>query len=118
MSNDNNIKTAGPWGVRYAYLYLTFLILAPLTGVAYAAYAGWINPSVSVSLNAELGWIMEYAIAALVALFILWTFAQVVRVTGFGFIKKTTRFATDLMDGYSKEDFDELTGDGGEESDE
>jgi len=70
----------------YSYAYLSALFAVIVVGLAASIYAGLVTPDVEVTATLSIGWILEYTVAGLVALFFLWTFAQVANIVGMGFI--------------------------------
>ena len=95
-----NMKDRGPLGVAYAYVYLTALIFGLIGVTVYAAQVGFIQTNITLTFNANLGWILEYFVAALVGVFSLWTFIQIVRVTGAKFISGLTDRIASIADSY------------------
>jgi len=90
----------GAWGLTYAYLYITVLIAVLIGGAWYATRIGLINLEVTVTVNPNLGWVAEILTGGLVVLFLVWTFAQMVRVTGGGFITSVIETVASIADSY------------------
>jgi len=93
-------RDTGPLGIAYAYVYLTVLIVALLAGTYHAAHVGLIATDVTVTVHASLGWVVEWLLAGLVVLFLLWTFAQVVRATGGRFVSGVVNRVASIADSY------------------
>jgi hypothetical protein len=70
----------------YSYVYLTALFAAIVAALAASVYFGFVTPDVEVNATLSIGWILEYTVAGIVALFFLWTFAQVANIVGMNFI--------------------------------
>lgn len=94
------LKPRGENAVRYAYAYLTLLILLPLVGLAVGVYLDLIALNVTVSVEAALGQAVEWLTLGLVVAFLLWTFVQIVRVTGIGFISSLIGAVARAADNY------------------
>jgi hypothetical protein len=99
------LEQRSKWELIYSYGYLSVLLLAIL-GALYAVYrfvvSGVIETNISVSINANLGWVAEYAILGLVILFLIWTMIQILRVTGVSFWNKLFDSVANIADSYEK----------------
>jgi hypothetical protein len=93
------------WELVYSYGYLSALLLVVI-GALYAVYrflvSGVIETNIAVSINANLGWVAEYAILGLVILFLVWTSIQILRVTGVSFWNKLFDSIASIADSYEK----------------
>ena len=96
----------GKWADYYSYAYLTALAAAVLGGV-YMIYrlvrAGVIETDVSLSVNADLGWVVEYFIGAILLVVIVWTVLQVINAAGVGFWNSVKDIIAEAADGYEKD---------------
>lgn len=96
----------GKWADLYSYAYLTALAAAVLGGV-YMIYrlvrAGVIETDVSLSVNADLGWVVEYFIGAILLVVIVWTVLQVINAAGVGFWNSVKDIIAEAADGYEKD---------------
>ena len=81
------LKPGKPWQVQFAYAYFVLLIILVIGSLGASVYFGLIQIQATLTFQASLGWVMEYLAAGLVAVFLLFTFVQVVRITGIGFIQ-------------------------------
>lgn len=78
----------GGWSeTAYAYGYLTLLVLLPVVALVAAVYFGVVDLQATVTISPDLSTPARWLAQGLVALFLVWTFVQVVRVTGIGFIQ-------------------------------
>jgi len=102
----------------YSYAYLSALFAVIAGGLAASVYFGYLTPDVTVTATLSVGWVLEYAVAGMVALFFLWTFAQVSNITGMAFISGVVGTVARIADNYELPREDEMTGDGGGASDE
>jgi len=84
----------------YSYAYLTGLFVVIVGGLAASVYFGYVTPDVEVTATLSIGWILEYAVAGMVALFFLWTFAQVSNITGMAFISGVVGAVARIADNY------------------
>ena len=94
------LRPGGQYATAYAYLYLTALVLLPVVGVALGAYTGLIDLALTVQASPDLSVAVEWLIQGLVVAFLFWTFVQVVRVTGVGFIKGIITAVARIADNY------------------
>jgi hypothetical protein len=96
----------GRWADVYSYAYLTALALG-LLGAAYGIYrlarAGVIESDISVSVNANIGWVVEWFLAAILLIVVFWTVLQVVNAAGIGFINSLKNVIAEAADGYEKD---------------
>lgn len=99
-SNLQPLKPGEPWQVSFAYAYFVGLILLVVTGFSLALYLGIIELQASLSFQVDLGWVVEYLAAILLAAFALFTFVQIVRITGIGFIRGLIRAIARIADNY------------------
>jgi hypothetical protein len=99
-SNLQPLKPGKPWQVSFAYAYFVGLILLVVTGFSVALYLGIIELHASLSFQVDLGWVVEYLAAILLAAFALFTFVQIVRITGIGFIRGLIRAIARIADNY------------------
>jgi len=94
------------WEVAYSYAYLTALALALLGGI-YAVYrmvrAGYIDTDITVSVNANIGWVVEYLLAGIVLVILLWTVIQVLRATGVEFWNSILDSIASVADSYNRD---------------
>jgi len=81
------LKPGKPWQVQFAYAWFVLLILVLIGGFGASIWLGIVNIQATFTFQASLGWVLEYLVAGLVAVFLLFTFVQVVRITGIGFIQ-------------------------------
>lgn len=99
------IKETSKWERVYSYAYLTgiaVLIASILYGVYDLVKSGVIETDVAVSLNANLGWVAEYAVLGLVILMLIWTVIQIMRITGTSFWNKLFDSIANVADSYEK----------------
>lgn len=94
------LRPGGEYATAYAYLYLTALVLLPVVGVALGAYTGLIDLALTVQASPDLSVAVEWLVQGLVVAFLFWTFVQVVRVTGVGFIKGIITAVARIADNY------------------
>lgn len=88
------------WDRRFAYAFLTALFVTPVAAGGGLIYYGYLTPSITVEASVQIGWIIEYAIAAFVAAFLVFTLAQLARVAGVGFLNSLFSAAATVADGY------------------
>jgi hypothetical protein len=81
------LKPGKPWMVQFAYAYFILLILGIVGAAAASMWLGIIELNAQFTFQADLGWLVEYLAAGLLAVFLLFTFVQFVRITGIGFIR-------------------------------
>lgn len=81
------LKPGKPWQVQFAYAYFVLLIIGVVGAFAASMWLGIIQIQATFTFQANLGWVLEYLAAILLAVFALFTFVQVVRITGIGFIQ-------------------------------
>ena len=81
------LRPAGWSATAYAYAYLTLLVLLPVGALVAAVYFGIVDLEATVTLSPDLSTPATWLAQGLVVLFLVWTFVQVVRVTGIGFIQ-------------------------------
>jgi len=94
------LRPGGEYATAYAYLYLTALVLLPVAGVALGAYTGLIDLALTVQARPDLSVAVEWLVQGLVVVFLVWTFVQVVRVTGVGFITGLITAVARIADNY------------------
>jgi hypothetical protein len=96
----------GKWADFYSYAYLTALAAAVIGGV-YAVYrlvrAGVIETDVSLSVNADIGWVVEWFLAGILLVVMFWTVLQVINAAGIGFINSLKNVIAEAADGYEKD---------------
>lgn len=107
MSESETVEEAAqdvedPEGSKtYSYGYLTALFLG-IVGLGIASiYFGYVEPNIVVNATLNAGWIVEYFVAGLGALFLLWTFAQIANITGMNFISGIIGVIARIADNYS-----------------
>jgi hypothetical protein len=76
------------------------MVFVGTAAMAYGAYIGVIEADITISLDIAIGWLIEYALAALLGLFGLWTAIQVIRVTGVGFVNSVVSTVASIADSY------------------
>jgi hypothetical protein len=81
------LKPGKPWQVSFAYAYFVLIIVLVVGGFAASIWLGIVNLQATFTFQANLGWVLEYLAVVLLAAFALFTFVQVVRITGIGFIQ-------------------------------
>lgn len=81
------LKGSSGGATWYAYAYLTALLLAPVLALVGGVALGYIQPDITLRFDAQLGFVVEWLAAGLAVVFLFWTFVQVVRVTGIGFVR-------------------------------
>jgi len=94
------LRPGGRYAKAYAYLYLTALVLVPVLGVAVGASTGLIDLALTVEASPDLSVAVEWLVQGLVVAFLFWTFVQVVRVTGVGFIQGIITAVARIADNY------------------
>lgn len=96
----------GKWADLYSYAYLTALAAAVLGGI-YLVYrliqSGVIKTDVSISVNANLGWVVEWFLAAILLFVVLWTALQIINAAGVGFWNSVKDIIAEAADGYEKD---------------
>lgn len=85
----------------YSYVYISLVLLLILASGVGAVYYGFVQPDVDITVTMEVGWIVEYSIAGVVALLFLWTFAQMVNIIGVGFVTSLFSAIARIADNYS-----------------
>jgi len=94
------------WERRFAYAYLTALVLVPIIALALAVWLDYLTVDVSVTASVAIGWAVEYTLIALFGLFVLFTFVQVARIAGIGFINRLAEALVTVLDNYQRPDRD------------
>jgi nitrate reductase NapE component len=128
MSALEPLRPGGEQSVWYAYAYLSLLVLLPLLSLAVALYTGLVTLEATLTVSPDLSTPAEWLAQGLVVVFLLWTFIQIVRVTGVGFIEGLVQSLARIADAYElpgepeqaeslaqSERGDEAEGQGGEE---
>ncbi len=107
MSTDESIEDAAqevddPEGNKtYSCAYLSALFLG-IVGLGIASvFFGYVEPNIVVNATLNAGWIVEYFVAGLGTLFLLWTFAQIANITGMNFISGLIGVIARVADNYS-----------------
>lgn len=94
------LKDGPQWQVSFAYAYFVILILGVIGGIAASIYSGLIQIQATFTFQANLGWVLEYLAGGLLVIFLLFTFVQVVRITGIGFIRGLINSLARIADSY------------------
>jgi len=96
----------GRWEEVYSYAYLTALALAVLGGI-YTVYrlvrAGYIDTDITIAVNADIGWVIEWFIAGVIGVFLLRTLIQVLRATGVSFWNSVLDSVASVADSYERD---------------
>jgi hypothetical protein len=92
----------GPWERRFAYLWLTALVVVPVAGFVALVTFGFVSVDVTLQANADVAWVVEYTVAALAAIFVVFTFLQVARVAGVGFLNGLAEAVVTVVDNYER----------------
>lgn len=106
--DEENLEEVGggKWADLYSYAYLTAVAAAVIGGV-YAVYrlvqSGVIETDVSLSVNADIGWVVEWFLAAILLIVVFWTVLQVINAAGIGFINSLKNVIAEAADGYEKD---------------
>ena len=106
--DEENLEEVGGgrWADLYSYAYLTALAAAVLGGI-YLVYrliqSGVIETDVSLSVNADLGWVVEWFLAAILLFVVLWTALQIINAAGVGFWNSVKNIIAEAADGYEKD---------------
>jgi hypothetical protein len=98
--NLQPLKPGKPWQVSFAYAYFVGLLALVVGGFGVSVYFGILDLQASFTFQANLGWVVEYLAAIMVGAFGLFTFVQIVRITGIGFIQGLTRAVARMADNY------------------
>jgi hypothetical protein len=99
-SNLQPLKPGKPWQVSFAYAYFVGLLALVIGGFAVSIWLGIIDLQATFTFQANLGWVIEYLAGIILATFALFTFVQVVRITGIGFIQGLIRAIARIADNY------------------
>lgn len=94
------LKPGGEGSVWYAYAYLTLLILGPIAALAVGVWTGLIDLDLTVTAEVALGTALTWLAQGVVVVFLLWTFIQLVRVTGIGFMRGLVSAAARIAHNY------------------
>lgn len=98
---DDGPELKPPAGTRrYAVAYVSLLVLLPVVGLAAATALGWVSFDLTFTATVSIGWLIEYGLAALAGLFLLFTAAQVVKAIGVGFTRSIVSFVARQADNY------------------
>ena len=105
LEEGGPIDNASRWQLIYSYAYLTLLALA-LLGAGYLIWwliaAGYIETDLAVSATADVGWVIEYLVAGVVLVFLIWTFIQIMKVTGVSFWNRVFDGLASIADSYER----------------
>lgn len=108
VSKLQGLRDTNALGRIVAYLVYLSIPVVGLTLLVLGVRRGYVSPSltadVSVSFDANLGWVLEALAVVTTALYAVFGLAMLVRITGVGFLNSVIDVATDMMDGYSKEE--------------
>ena len=100
----DNLGDAADSGGRtlrvYAALYLTVLFVGMAGAAAASVYFGFVSPSITVTAEVSVGWLLEYLAIGLVALFLVFTAAMVLLLLPGNFVSGTTRAIARIADAY------------------
>lgn len=100
-SDIGDIEVQDPGGSKtFSYAYVSLLFLSILGAAVAAVRFGYVSPSVEIQATIQVGWIVEYTVAGLIALFFLWTFAQMANIVGMGFISGLVGAVARIADNY------------------
>lgn len=94
------LKPGKPWQVKFAYAYFLLIFIGVVGSLAASMWLGYVDIQATFTFQAELGWVLEYLALGLVAVFLLFTFIQVVRITGIGFIQGLVRTIARIAHNY------------------
>jgi hypothetical protein len=75
-------------------------MLLPVLGLALGVYTGLIDPALTVQASPDLSTAAEWLAQGLVVAFLFWTYVQVQRVTGVGFIQGIIGTVARIADNY------------------
>jgi len=94
------LRPDGKWSKTYAYLYLTALVLLPVLAVLLGVVVGFVTLDVTVQASPDLSLALELLVTGFVVVLLFWTFVQVVRVTGIGFVQGIISAVARIADSY------------------
>lgn len=94
------LKPGKPWQVSFAYAYFVLLIIGIAGAFAASIWLGILDLDLQFTFQANLGWVLEYLAGILLVAFGLFTFVQVVRITGIGFIQGLISTIARIADSY------------------
>lgn len=80
------LRRGKPWELSFAYAWLIGILVLIIASAAASIWLGIVDIQATFTFQADLGWALEYLVAGMVVLFLLFTFVQVIRITGIGFI--------------------------------
>lgn len=100
MSALEPLRPGGEGSVWYAYAYLSLLLLLPLLSLAVALWTGLVTLDATLTISPDLSTPAEWLAQGLVVVFLLWTFIQIVRVTGIGFVRGLIESIARIADAY------------------
>jgi hypothetical protein len=98
--NLQPLKPGKPWQVSFAYAYFVGLLALVIGAFAVSYWLGIIDLQATFTFQADLGWVIEYLAGIILVTFALFTFVQIVRITGIGFIRGLMRTIARIADNY------------------
>jgi ABC-type Fe3+ transport system permease subunit len=100
MSGLRPLRPGEDWEDWYAYLYLSALLLLPLLAALIAVLTGIVQVDATVTVSPDLSTPVRWLVQGLVVIFLFWTFVQIIRVTGIGFIQGLIQSIARIADSY------------------
>lgn len=73
--SDEDVTRGQRW---FAGIQLALFFLGLVATGALSIYFGYVNPDLSVTATVDVGWIIEYIVAAVAAIFVLWLVTNLV----------------------------------------
>lgn len=97
---EEGVEGSGKGFKWYARLYITGFVLLLIGSLAGAIALDIIQPEIVVTATAEIGWIVEYVVAFLVAVFALWTVSMLLIALPGSFISGMISAIARIADAY------------------
>lgn len=95
-------------GLRwYAKAYLTVLFFGIVGFFVAALWVGFIDLNLTLTASVSVGWVVEYLIVAVAAVFVIWTAAMVLVALPGSFISGVVSAIARIADAYQMPDDDE-----------
>ena len=94
---DEDVTRGQRW---YAKAYLTALFAVIIAGLTAAVYFGIVQPEFIITAEASIGWVLEYLVMGVVALFLLWTAAMILIALPGSFVSGIMSAVARIADAY------------------
>jgi len=91
----------------FARAYIVGLVVTLIVGTGLLVQLGFISGDVTLSADANVGWIIELAVAAIAAVIVLFTVGMGIKATGGGLVNAIISGIARMLDGYSLPDNDD-----------